>query len=347
MKKTAGNGRLNDFDGLRLLGMLIIMASHSQAFHMTGIGIVFAYMFLILSGFFLVSPLRPDGEERYAHPLNWLKFYVLRFIRIVPLMWAVILVFWWLGDDTLRSPGILVNALTLRLPVGHLWFIQHELIGLLFVPPILGAIYWAKKHLKLSNVAAGIILMVGGIVLSWYIFHRDIQLYWNGWDSKRVISSQMMLIGMGLGYFVKAFGLRKKPHIVLDLLLDILILGLLFYMTVYQGGWFQSVLHGGKPDFYGIAGNPLRLGLEGTLLIALLTLNRFGLIPRILSIPVVARFGRASLGIYLIHYYLIRFMLLDVPKNWVLLVIITLPLALFIYENIESPVYRRVKNRLK
>lgn len=346
MTGTKRRVRLDDFDGLRLFGMLIIMASHTQVFHMTGIGIVYAYFFLILSGFFLVSPLRPDGEERFFHLKNWLKFYFLRFLRIVPLMWGVILIFWWLGDDTLRQPGILKNAMLLRLPVGHLWFVQHELIGLVFVPPILFLIYVLKRFLKIPNAVFGVLLTAGGIALSRYVFRSGIVLYWNGWDSTRPLSSQMMLIGMGVGYFVKATGIRKKPHIALDLLLDALIIGLLFYMTVYQGGWFQSVLHGGEPHYYSISAHPLRLGLEGAVLILLLILDRFGFVPRLFGLPVFARFGKASLGIYLIHYYLIRFMLLDPPKNWILLVLITLPCALFLYENVESPVYRRVKQKL-
>lgn len=346
MTGTERRVRLDEFDGFRLFGMLIIMASHTQAFHMTGIGIVYAYFFLVLSGFFAVSPLKRDGEERYLHPKNWFKFYLLRFLRIVPLMWSVILVFWWLGDDTLRQPGILKNALLLRFPVGHLWFIQHELIGLLFVPPILFVIYLLKRFLKLPNAVIGILLMAGGIFLSHYMFQQGIWLYWNGPDSKRLLSSQMMLIGMGAGYLVKAFGIRKKPHVALDLFLDVLVVLLLFYMTIYQSGWFQAVINGGEPHYYAISAHPLRLGLEGTALILLLTLNRFGLIPAILRIPAFARFGRASLGIYLIHYYLIRFMLLDTPKNWILLVLITLPCALFLYENVEAPVYRWVKKKI-
>jgi peptidoglycan/LPS O-acetylase OafA/YrhL len=57
--------------------------------------------------------------------------------------------------------------------------------------------------------------------------------------------------------------------------------------------------------------------------------------------------GRRTLDIYLIHFFLIRFFNITPARNFVIIVFLTLPVSLFLTEEVENPIYKMVKRHIK
>lgn len=66
--------RWNQFDGLRYIASLIIVASHTGALGLTGQGGLMVVLFFVLSGYFFSKPMLLNGEEKYGQLTGWLDF---------------------------------------------------------------------------------------------------------------------------------------------------------------------------------------------------------------------------------------------------------------------------------
>ena len=76
--------RFDQLDGVRAFAILLVVASHTSAFGMTGQGGLGVAIFFTLSGFLLVIPIIPDGEERFCSISSILIFYLKRALSLFP-----------------------------------------------------------------------------------------------------------------------------------------------------------------------------------------------------------------------------------------------------------------------
>ena len=346
--------RLDRVDGLRLFGILVIIASHVSAFGLYGQGSVWANFFLVASGFFACAPLFPDGEERYTSVKGWGRYYLLRFVRLVLPVWFVLIFFYILRDPLLPDRRTLLKNMLFIDSSAHLWFIQHVLFASLFVPLLSLILYHVKRICRKKcgdsgkiNRAIGLILIVITVFLSYVILYRThLTLLWNG--KGRKLFGVFFYIGFSLGYLIKGVDLDKLRcpawlRIVLDFVSFALIMGLSFLSSA----GFLTRISGTDVSYHIGWKKPLTVTLLCTLLMFVIVINQEGLIARLLSMPLLVRFGKCTLDIYLIHFFLIRFFNITPARNFVIVVFLTLPVSLFLTEEVENPIYKMVKRHIK
>ena len=82
-KKSTHGITIPVLDGIRGLAVLIVLASHTNAFCMYGQGSIGVLLFFFLSGFVLIIPFY-DNPEGVFHPGVLKKYFLNRVFRIVP-----------------------------------------------------------------------------------------------------------------------------------------------------------------------------------------------------------------------------------------------------------------------
>lgn len=340
------NTRWNQFDGLRVFAMLVIIASHTAALGMYGQGSVAVNMFFVLSGFFCVRPMTADGEEQFADAYGWLKFYVLRIARIIPVYWIILLLFYWISDTAVPDSTALLQNMFFVNTYGHLWYLQHEMVCYLAAPFIMGLIYIIKKKTGIHNGIAAAGLFAAGILSSRYFFTTaNFCLLWNG--EKRQLRLGLFIIGMSAGYLVKylkGFTVRKKT---VKYALDVVEILLMLTVSLFTSARFLSIFDEKYADYYIGWYKPITCTLICAALVLLLYVNSQGIVAKILGLPVAARFGHAVYGTYLIHFFLIEFIPLQPLKKFVLVTLASFAMAYVLYEWVEEPLYRRVKGLME
>lgn len=142
--------RWEQLDGLRAFAICLVVASHTQAFHLTGQGGLAVAFFFVLSGYLLVLPWKKDGEERFCSLSGILFFYRKRFLRLIPAYYVVYLAAHWLTDST---ESIAKHLLFLNCS-GHLWFLQQEILFYLLAPFFMLLLALLKKKRKSPQSSA-------------------------------------------------------------------------------------------------------------------------------------------------------------------------------------------------
>lgn len=109
-------------DGIRGLAVLIVIASHTQAFGMSGQGTLGVLLFFFLSGFVLTLPYAHE-PQRLAKGSELFRFAASRVLRIVPIYLVAVAVITWMLQQNIN--WFLVNALFLK-GWNHLWSVAEE-----------------------------------------------------------------------------------------------------------------------------------------------------------------------------------------------------------------------------
>lgn len=339
------NARWNHFDGLRVFAMLVIIASHTGALGMYGQGSIIVGLFYVLSGFFCVMPMIDNGEEKFATLSGWGRFYMMRFVRIIPIYWLIVLVFYWISDTAFLDKKALVENLFFINSYGHLWYLQHEVVCYIVAPVIMIAIYLIKKSFQVKNWMIGAGLVVLGVVLSRYFFTTiHFCLLWNG--EKRQLRLGLFIIGMGVGYLIKQLKSLIIKNKVLIYGMDLLEVLLMLTITVFTSEKFLSKISPAYVDYYIGWHRPITCTLICAALVFVLAINREGIVAKVLSMPLMVRFGKATFGIYLIHFFLIEFLHVTPLKQFVFVTIISFCVALVLFEMVEQPLYEWVRKKI-
>lgn len=339
------NTRWNQFDGLRVFAMLVIIASHTGALGMYGQGSVVVSLFFVLSGFFCVQPMIADGEERFCSIRGWLSFYALRIVRIIPVYWIVLLFFYWVSDRAFADKTALLQNMFFINTYGHLWYLQHEMVCYVVAPVIIALVGILKKKTGLSNGVAAAGLLVTGIGLSRFFFTTSwFCLLWNG--EKRQLRLGLFIIGMAVGYLIKhlkGFTVQKNA---VKYALDVAEILLMLTISLFTSAGFLSIFNEQYADYYFGWYKPITCTLICGVLVFLLCINSRGIVAKILSVPLAVRLGQVTYGAYLIHFFLIEFMPLPPLKQFALVTLAGYGIAYISYEWVEEPLYRFAKNRL-
>ena len=340
--------RMDHFDGLRAYAMLLIIASHTEAFHFSVGGIIVA-LFLVLSGFFAARP----GEQRffeleYLRPVNWLRYYALKIVRMIPVYWLVLLVVYAadLFKGVSATPSVLLENMFLINANGHLWYVQNQMVIYLFVPALLLLSCAIRKPLKeKGNVIGGILLVAAGVGLQfWLRLSKPILLMGNG--KGQYLRLGLFVIGLGFGTLMKAAGSRRITRPAAKAAADILILLLLVSCAF------------AAPEYLKLIGMKLKTGLGWKypewcglglgLLVVLLYLNSEGLMARLLSIRPLRIIGEASFSMYLVQSFYIRALKALPSKEikWMLVCLTAAGVAVMSWQLFEKPLYQAVRRWL-
>lgn len=140
-----------DIDGLRGIACLIVLVAHSLSNHyypegawlFTGTGGIGVLLFFVLSAALLTVRLVEDGFARDS----LVAYSVARFVRIMPMFWIAVLVYFLLGEIDIDTPSSLWTALTFQTWHWHLWTVPIELQFYVLLPLILAvAVRGARKN---------------------------------------------------------------------------------------------------------------------------------------------------------------------------------------------------------
>jgi peptidoglycan/LPS O-acetylase OafA/YrhL len=156
-KKPSSGKTLPELDGLRGFAVFLVLASHSNLFHLRGQGAVGVWLFFVLSGFLLTTimlaktPASLGGRELT-------KYVVRRIARIIPPYYVCLALITMLDG----KPGSwLFRHFTFRLADGHFWSIPQEELFYLLLPGLVAVIYLVKRWLRLPMfLTAGALLLV-------------------------------------------------------------------------------------------------------------------------------------------------------------------------------------------
>lgn len=339
------SSRWDHFDGVKAFAIFVVIASHTAAFGLYGQGSIIVSLFLVMSGFFVVFPMKDDGEEAFASVKGWLRYYILRFVRIVPLYWFVVLFFYWISDTAFADKRVLLENLLFYNTYGHLWYIQHAMACYLVAPVFLLIVHGVKKIIKVSNWSIGVCLFLIGMAMSKFFFTTAyFCLLWSG--EKRQWRLGLFVMGMGIGYVIKSLRHYEIKNTIIKIIMDIGIVGIMLLET-----WLTSepVLVRINPvyeDYYYGWYHPITCAVMSSIMVFLLAWNCNGYVAKVLQNKVLVKIGQMSLGIYLIHNFLLEFLPMTPIKKFVMAAIISGLAAKYLYEKIEEPMYRRVKSIL-
>ncbi len=146
-KQPSAGPNLAALDGIRGLAVLLVLASHTGAFHLRGHGGVGVWLFFALSAFLLTMPFaaRPERAASWPHLRH---YFARRLRRIGPAYYLFLAVeFAFVGDPDL--PVILRHAVFLQ-GDSILWTIPQEVLFYLALPLL------AASHLFLFRRSSGV-----------------------------------------------------------------------------------------------------------------------------------------------------------------------------------------------
>ena len=216
---------LPELDGLRGIAIMLVMGYHYLpktglfTFGWSGVD-----LFFVLSGFLISSRIIPYLENK-----NWrTQFYRNRFLRIAPLYFAFLLVFfggWFLFTSTatreavpfyrehgwtfflfIQNWSFIQHATELKTHLAHLWSIAIEEQFYLVFPLLL---VWLKKRKSAIVYAILLVLLImvsRSYYYGWILQNKDFdKVYWNSF-----FRLDAFIIGYLLYQFITIFHDSKK-----------------------------------------------------------------------------------------------------------------------------------------
>ncbi len=347
------------FDGIRGVGVLIIMGAHSFIAGLTGVGILALQSFFVLSGF-LITVLLVREWERYGR-IDLKKFYMRRALRLLP---ALLL---FLGISTvivtLTFPEIL-RAQHNRAALAALfyfhnwafiygWINQATVIGHCWSLSVEEQFYliWPVALILLLRLPVSRVTMIGivGLGSAASMVERMVLLRLPRPLWRVALGSDMhadaLLLGCALG-LAACWGLLPQRRGSLRLIKSCAFVSLVFLT------WQSARMLGWDPAWFGSfelsGGQGLRVMALGIMFLTLL-ISPPTLALRILEAPLIVWFGRRSYSIYLWHlginaYLMIKFPQLGQLGIAVVGAILSVSVAAASFRWVESP-FLRMKTR--
>jgi peptidoglycan/LPS O-acetylase OafA/YrhL len=154
-KRSSHGDSLFALDGVRGLAVLIVIASHSDAFGLSGQGSVGVLLFFTLSGFVLSLPFY-DAPKRILDPAEAARFFINRVLRIVPIFVVAVLVIrlqrgetweWAFANLAFKSGWL------------HLWSVAEEARFYALFPLVIAALSLLKTKIARS-VLLGVMIFI-------------------------------------------------------------------------------------------------------------------------------------------------------------------------------------------
>lgn len=168
-RQSSHGDSVSVLDGIRGLAVLIVMASHTSAFGMTGQGSVGVFLFFTLSGFVLMLPFADRPARIFQLREVW-HYFANRALRIVPVFVVAVLFLRWYMSEPWSWAWLNVSF---YVGWNHLWSVAEE-VRFYFLFPIVVALM-AMLPSRAWRIAA----LACMIVLAWAFrdfHHIDIMI---------------------------------------------------------------------------------------------------------------------------------------------------------------------------
>ncbi|HEY4248208.1 MAG TPA: acyltransferase [Lacunisphaera sp.] len=165
-KKPSTGEVFVELDGLRGFAVFLVLASHSDLFHLRGQGAVGVWLFFVLSGFLLTNiTLRKVPESLGVRELA--KYVVRRIARILPAYYTALILITLLEQ---KSGMWLFRHMMFMQADGHFWSIPQEELFYLLLPAFAAVIYWLNRFLRLPPLLLAGALLLGAVVKGFPFF---------------------------------------------------------------------------------------------------------------------------------------------------------------------------------
>lgn len=308
MKETdAAQKRLAGLDGIRLWGITLIVAEHTGLIPENGaVGVALCF---VLSGFLSVFAGNSGSpEDLFLKPVNWIKYYVRRIFRILPMYYLCIFYFWFFHPDICFGSWEAVwNHLIFRECGVHFWYLQQEVLMYVFTPVIFLGLALIGKLLRRFGIKAEWIFIVLLLVTAFFAKRQPL-IYLHGNGALQPFRIYLYLMGMATGYFCrivreKQLILQKTTGNVLVLIGNLWILAA-FLITLLSAPIF--LIHFGidlRNTYYSVVMD-IPFGVTAMLWIIAAVFCRRGIVAKFFGNPVFAHLSVRSYGIYLFHFLL-------------------------------------------
>ncbi|WP_313064768.1 acyltransferase family protein [Achromobacter animicus] len=332
------NERFPGADGIRGLACLVVLLTHAAAMffitavgpRLAGAGKIGVWLFFVLSAFLLTHKFQTSGFSVSA-----LGSYALgRVIRILPLFFVAVLVYFLLGTAGIDSARDVWLAVSFQNGYAHLWTIPVEFTFYAWLPLIAAALIAARKQsIAVASVTA-IIFIVGQQAL-WPYWRTEM----NGIGTKWYLSSFTM--GCYLATVINDVRGRvsdRSSDVICTLVAAGLILGTTGARHAIFGMPFDTAL---SDKFVYIS--------AAWVLFIIATIDIKGIFGRLVNSKVMQKLGTWSYSIYLFHWLV--FMHLQTRfQNSIVAMLAAIGISILvgaaIYHLLELPL-ERIRHRLQ
>lgn len=299
--------RIAAFDGLRAIGVVLVMAYHADLPGFAG-GKVGVDLFFVLSGFLITRLLL--AEQANSGHIALGRFYLRRGLRLYPALLAAVILALALAalkvpvfdassasfEATLGgTPYVLFYTMNVARAagwssggyLGHTWSLAIEEQFYFVWPLLLGAVFsFGRRARTLMIVALGCAVTSAAL-------RAGLQL--RGWDEETLYNATFSHVdGIFLGCALAVVAERTSGRILCK---QPIVVGL---FTLALGA---IVVRGESMNTYGIAVSVLAAGVA----IAHIVSAPGSYVSRALSTPVLIWIGKRSYGLYLYHWPIFLF----------------------------------------
>lgn len=322
-----------ELDGLRGFAVFLVIASHTNLWHLRGAGAVGVWLFFVLSSFLLTKIML--AKVPGALSVRELARYLIRRIaRILPVYYFVLLI---LALE--RGPPlewVFRHAVFMQAD-DHFWSIPQEEVFYLLLPLLVAAVFAAQRWLRLPAVITAGLLLIGSLLGpplfalpgngTWIPFY--LQIFLVGFCLAHVRATDAVKRVCQSGWFLRL----ANP-------LSILCLGSLFSAGAKVHLEFFRRYVPVRGDYLGWE-HPVFFALVGAFLI-LTSLTPGSWTQRIFAWKGLRIIGVLSFALYLVHHRILTLLAghLGVTEGLPLFVatfLISLTLALWLERYIERP----------
>ncbi|MBR1622377.1 MAG: acyltransferase [Pseudobutyrivibrio sp.] len=346
----------NSIQGLRFLAITLIIASHCGLLSQGGVG---NDIFFAMSGFFVCQPYKTsDYEYEYFNIKRFFGYYKNRIIRILPVCWLCMF-FAAFGlrlldfRDFTTENSLLLNMFFIKSKM-HLWFLQQEIAFYVCAPFLILIIGLVKKGLnkiipKKAWLNLGLFALINLAVFFTYNLSAfsSFRLYGNG--TEQLFRIWLFLIGMSFAYLLKAIRECNVTSTInnLGVTLGTGFAFLFFAFSILSGEEIISLFNPALKGYHiGWEHSLLVTYLAGIILVILSLLSDSNIAKKFLGNKLFLSIGNVSFSMYLIHGFLLNdFLYLTNYRAFVVVYLISLCMAIVIYNYIEQPIINAALHR--
>jgi peptidoglycan/LPS O-acetylase OafA/YrhL len=197
LRKSPSSGEvLVELDGLRGLAVLIVLASHTQAFGMWGQGAMGVWMFFVLSAFLLTRILVQKLPASLMGPALG-KYVIRRIARILPCYYLVLIL---VKAATGRDMAWLADHAIFRRADAHFWSIPQEELFYVLLPVLLGLLVLLQR--ALSRIPLWV--FAAGLLVALELSHPLLMINGNGGKQPFCLNV------FGVGFFLAVIWPTRK-----------------------------------------------------------------------------------------------------------------------------------------
>ncbi|WP_192561212.1 acyltransferase family protein [Pseudomonas gozinkensis] len=304
------SGRFEGADGIRGLACLIVICIHASAYFfpstgtlLAGTGKIGVWLFFVLSAFLLTSKFMKSGFGLKST----ISYAVGRILRILPLFYLVVLIYYSKGWIGLETRFDIVRAITFESGYGHLWTIPAEFKFYFILPLFAYLVIEIYNRFGLYLATLGCALLV--------VAQQSIWPYWltpeNSVETRWYLSS----FTFGIVCAIIHHSFRDKLD---DQKADIIGLSIIV-IIVMTFPYFRNIIFGMPIDKWLM--NKYLLFSPLWMLFILVLADGKGRLGGLLKNIVFRKIGEWSYSIYLIHIMIYALVTQGRPTSFLLMVV--------------------------